>query len=841
MNAIFVDLVAQGKVAVYLDDILIFTVTLEEHREIVKEVLRRLQEHDLYLRPEKCEFEREEVEYLGMIIHHGEVRMDPAKVKAVAEWPDPRNLKELRGFVGFANFYRRFIWDFSTKARPLHDLTKKDVPWAWGPAQKEAFEALKRAFTEGPVLAHWDPDREMRVEIDASGFATGGVISQKGNDGIYHPIAFRSESMTAAERNYEIHDWEMLGIIRALEEWRHWLEGLPKSFEIVTDHKNLQYWTDARNLTRRQARWAIWLSRFDFRLLHKAGKSNVLADALSRLGDKEIGDSEDNQKVTVLKPEHFERLAATVTADTDDLESRIRSASERDSEVLTGLKSLKDNGLRKLLEGGFEWEEEDGLVYHQGKLYVPRDTNLRRNVVKSYHDSLGAGHPGINNTIELVSRRYWWPGLSLFVRKYVLGCEDCVRRKAEVHPPSGSRPVQVPAGPWDVVGVDLITGLPTSKGYDAICTYVDLYTKQAHFIPTHETVDTAGIADLHIREVYRLHGLPSEFVSDRGPQFASCLMRLLYSKLGIKASTTTAYHLEANGQTERMNKEVAQYLRLFCSQRQDDWANLLPLAEFAINNRQSGTTGYSPFWLMHGYNPWALPAVGRETAMPEATSRLSLLSEARAEAESALRMAKERLSQAPCVKFQIGDKVWLDTKNIRIRQPSGKLGPKKLGPFEVTKVIGDRDYQLALPRDLKVYPVFHVDRLSPWKGNDVNGILPPPPQPVQVQGEEEYEVESILDSRIKKVGRGQCLEYLVHWKGYSAGKRSWEPSANLTHARAKVTAFHRQNPSAPQAIRASVFFSIPWRPLENATEAPPPLGVWEEGRFAGIPSRTMGI
>jgi len=195
MNFIFSDLIAAGKVAVYLDDILIFSMTLEEHREVVKEVLRRLQEHDLYLCPEKCEFEKEEVEYL-----------DLAKVKAVAEWPSPKNLKEVRGFIGFANFYRQFIEGFSKICRPLHDLTKKDTLFVWGDSQQKAFQYLKDAFTSEPILAMWHPDRETRLEVDSSGFALSRIISQKLNDGLWHPIAFRSEGMAPAERNYKIYD-----------------------------------------------------------------------------------------------------------------------------------------------------------------------------------------------------------------------------------------------------------------------------------------------------------------------------------------------------------------------------------------------------------------------------------------------------------------------------------------------------------------------------------------------------------------------------------------------------------------------------------------------------------
>ena len=165
--------------------------------------------------------------------------MDPAKVKAVAEWPDPRNLKELRGFVGFANFYHRFIWDFSTKARPLHDLTKKDAPWVWGTTQEEAFAELKRRFTSAPILAMWSPEAKTRVEADASGYATGAILSQLGSDEKWHPVAYLSQSMDAAERNYDIWDKEMLAIVRALEEWRHYLEGHPEPIEIWSDHLNL--------------------------------------------------------------------------------------------------------------------------------------------------------------------------------------------------------------------------------------------------------------------------------------------------------------------------------------------------------------------------------------------------------------------------------------------------------------------------------------------------------------------------------------------------------------------------------------------------------------------------
>ncbi len=223
-----------------MDDILIYSKDLKHHHKVVREVLSRLQQHDLYLKPEKCDFEKQEMEYLGMIITPGEVRMDPGKVTAVKHWPTPKVLKDVRGFIGFANFYRRFIKDFSAKARPLHDLTKKDVPWQWSAEQQFAFDSLKDAFCAEPILRVYDEALPTRVEVDASGFATGGILSQKHEDDLWHPVAFRSESMSKEERNYEIFDREMLGLIHALEDWRHFLEGI--EFEVITDHKNMEWW-----------------------------------------------------------------------------------------------------------------------------------------------------------------------------------------------------------------------------------------------------------------------------------------------------------------------------------------------------------------------------------------------------------------------------------------------------------------------------------------------------------------------------------------------------------------------------------------------------------------------
>lgn len=223
----------------------------------------------------------------------------------------------------------------------------------------------------------------------------------------------------------------------------------------------------------------------------------------------------------MLKPEHFRTIAALhyATAEETVLTEHIKSASQKDAEALQGLEDLKRNGLRKMLDGSFDWEEKEGLVYHRGKIYIPDDFELRRDVIKSCHDTREAGHPGRLGTQELVARLYWWPRMAQNVADYVAGCDQCQRNKAAVHPPVRLTPLDVPEGPWQVIGQDLIVGLPKVKGYDTILVFADLYGKGVHLIPTTEKVNAEGVADIHYREIYRLHGIPERFVSDRGPQF----------------------------------------------------------------------------------------------------------------------------------------------------------------------------------------------------------------------------------------------------------------------------------------------------------------------------------
>jgi len=282
MNEIMRDLINEGKMAVFVDDVLVGIDSEEGHDEIVVEVLKWLEENDLYVKPEKCSWKTNKVNFLGVVMDQGKIEMEEDKVAGVLDWPTPRTVRDVRKFLGLANYYRRFIKNFATLAKPLNMLTRKDEKWKWEKAQQKAFKQLKGIFTTRPLLVAPDLDKEFRVEVNASNFAIGGVLSIKCKDNKWRPVAYISKSLNEIEQNYEIHDKEMLVVIQCLEAWRHFLEGVKGKFEIWLDHKNLEYFISNQKLNRRQVRWALYLSRFDFVLKYVPGRRMGKADGLSR-------------------------------------------------------------------------------------------------------------------------------------------------------------------------------------------------------------------------------------------------------------------------------------------------------------------------------------------------------------------------------------------------------------------------------------------------------------------------------------------------------------------------------------------------------------------------------
>ena len=289
------------------------------------------------------------MEFLGVVIGLEGIKMEKEKVKGVLEWPTPKCVKDVQKFLGLANYYRQFIEGFAMVARPLHDTVKKDKGWEWTERQEEAFKELKKRFTEEPVLAAPDIDKKMRMEVDASDYATGGVLSMECEDGLWRPVAFLSKSLNETERNYEIHDKEMLAIIRGLEAWRHLLEGAQYKFEVWTDHKNLEYFMKAQKLNRRQARWALYLSRFDFTLKHVAGTKMGKADGLSRRVDWKVGTDKDNENQVFIKDNWIRNMYEVVVEGPEvNILEKIKKVRSKDEDVVRVVEEMKKAGVKEL-------------------------------------------------------------------------------------------------------------------------------------------------------------------------------------------------------------------------------------------------------------------------------------------------------------------------------------------------------------------------------------------------------------------------------------------------------------------------------------------------------------
>lgn len=802
MNDIFKDFL-DIFVIVYLDDILIFSTNQTEHNKHVSLVLQRLQDHQLFCKLEKCAFDQPKVEFLGYIITAEGISMDPTKVTTILDWAPPKKLKEVQSFLGFTNFYRRFITNYSSTVIPLTNLTKKDTPFQWTKDCSQAFEALKKAFSTTPVVAHVQPDQHFTLETDASDFALGAVLSQRNpTTNALHPVAFHSRKFSPAEINYDVHDKELLAIIDAFKVWRQYVISTNTPVTVYTDHRNLQFFMTSKTLNRRQARWASFLADFSFVIVYRPGTQQGKTDALSRRAEFSLQPSDpavQQQYQTLLTSAHFQIAALTFAIPTDDdLRTAISTALPADPFYISILSSLSTNPNFTL---------HDSFLFHQHQLYVPEGA-CRTKILQLCHDSPMAGHYGVAKTIELLKRQFWWPKLYPSIRAFIASCPTCSRAKSNRHKPYGLlMPLPVPDRPWGSVSLDFITDLPMDSNYDAILVIVDRLTKMAHFIPTTKTCTAQQASQLFLDHIVRLHGLPDDIVSDRGSVFMSGFWQGLFTLLGVKHNASTAFHPESDGQTERVNQVLEQYLRCFISYQQDNWVSLLPTAEFSYNNTHHESTKTSPFMALYGVNPrftTVTPAVpvnrAAEDRIADLLENQRLLKTELLTSQQKYKLAADRHRQPP-PDFKIGEQVWLLRRHIHTTRPSSKLDYRKLGPFTIIQQINPVAFKLELPSHFRIHPVFHTSLLEKFTApTEPDRFLPPPP-PVEVDGTPEYVVEEILDSFVKR----KKLYYRIRWSGYDISEDSVVTVNELFHCPELLQAFHDKYPHKPyQKIKLKV-------------------------------------
>ena len=778
MNRIFRPYLDQF-VVVFIDDILIYSYSHEEHAVHLRIVLQILREKQLYAKLSKCEFWLEEVKFLGHVISKGGIKVDPAKVEAVIGWERPKTVTEIRSFLGLAGYYRRFIEGFSRIALPLTRLTRKGQPFVWTSKCEESFQDLKHRLTTSPVLVLPDPNEPFEIYCDASKMGLGCVLMQN-----RQVVAYASRQLRPHEENYPTHDLELAAIVFALKIWRHYLYGA--KFEVFSDHKSLKYLFDQKELNMRQRRWMELVKDYDFKLQYHPGKANVVADALSRkslhvssLMVQEMRLIEEFRDLNLdIKFEPHSVKISRITV-INDLQDRIKEAQQQDTYILERKDLIAEGKVVDFSLG------TDGVYRFRNRLYIPNDRALRNLILEEGHKSKLSIHPGATKMYKDLKKLFWWPRMKREIAYYVASCLICQKAKIEHQKPAGMlHSLELPVWKWDSITMDFVTGLPrTSSGYDSIWVVVDRLTKSAHFIPINTGYPMKKLTQAYLRDIVRLHGVPSSIVSDRDPRFTSKFWGSLQQALGTKVKLSTAYHPQTDGQTERTIQSLEDLLRACVLEESKSWDQFLPLVEFTYNNSYHSSIDMAPFealygrkcrtplcWVETGENLILGPEIIQET-----NEKVRLI-------QSKIKAAQDRqksyadLRRKP-LEFQEGEHVFL-----RVTPMTGigrvmkikKLTPRFVGPYQILQRIGPVAYRIALPPSLSnLHDVFHVSQLRKYIPDPSHVIQP---ETVQLKENLTYKAKpvKILDRREKYL-RGKHIPLVkVCWSHTDEADATWE-------------------------------------------------------------------
>ena len=720
---------------VYLDDVIIFGSTPEEHLDRLERVFQRLREANLKLKPSKCQLLRRSVGFLGHIVTPEGVAMDPSKVKDVVEWPVPQKLRDVRAFLGLCSYYRRFVRDFSTVAAPLFALTKKGRTFTWDEQCQETFDRLKAALTSAPILALPKDEGTYLLDCDACDVGIGAVLSQR-IDGEERVIAYGSRLLSNAEKNYCVTRKELLAVVYFSKLYRQYLLGRP--FVLRTDHAALQWLQRTPEPIGQQGRWLERLAEFDYQIVHRPGRKHGNADALSRRPCRQCG-LEDSVMVAAVNEVSESAPIGADAAQTDSMEREqgedpdlriVRSWLGEGVEAPDLVEILQESEPVKVY-----WYQKDRLCLRDGVMYrrtpegveqllIPRAK--REEFLRLAHTGVTGGHLGVRRTRWQVRRRAYWVGWSGDVRRFCQRCSPCNQYRRGLPPKQG--PLQpLPCGePWERLSIDITGPHPRSRrGHVYILTVMDGFTKFVEAIPM-VNQEATSVARALVENVIVRYGAPLEILTDQGKNFDGNLFRELCRLLDIDKVRTSSYHPSCNGLIERFHRTMNSMLGKVISSHQRDWDEVLPYVLSAYRASQHEVTGFSPNYLMFG----------RETRAPidlvygrppeeerSAMTYSAYVEEYAARLEDAYQLVREQLRvsaerrkrrydlRVRPAGFAPGDRVWYYSPR-RYQGRSPKWARMFTGPFIVVEQTGPVNYRLRKNRQSRPF-IAHVDKLKP--------------------------------------------------------------------------------------------------------------------------------
>ena len=710
---------------IYIDDIIVFGASFEQHLARLRRVLQQIREAGMKLKPRKCHFLQREVKYLGHVVSSSGIQADPAKLEAVTTYPVPRDVKELRTFLGLSNYYRRYIKGYSETAEPLHQLTRKTAKgFHWNFQCQQAFDVLKAHLVNPPILAYPQFDASFKLQTDASNVAIGAVLSQE-QDGSERVIAYWSRQLQKAERNYSVIEREALAAVAAIREFYPYLYGF--HFKLVTDHNPLVSLKGLKDVGGRLTRWALFLQQFDFEVVHRPGREHGNADALSRrplLGEDLVTTIQD---VWML----------------GDI-SELREAQAADIKISNTIKAISlgnPPNRRTCLRGNFfiqngvlcrKFRESRGA---SAITQIVLPSPLRSKVLSHLH----SGHLGVKRTLEKVKERFYWPSYVADVECFVRECEQCQRRNPPNPLPRAPFETIKANHPFQIVTWDIMGPLPTSEtGFKYILVVTDVFTKWVEAFPLKST-GAETLATVFVDEVVSRFGVPSQLHSDQGANFCSAIIDAMCRQLGIERSRTTAYHPQGNGQVERFNRTLESMLAKVVNDNQKDWDKHLPRALFAYRTSLHETTKFTPFFLNFGRSP-SLPVdimLGRKPQEEDPQDMPQYVQQLQQSLRNAFTLVRHHLDLShrrskehqyggtahAAEDLRIGDRVWLFVPAVKTGRTK-KLASLWRGPYTVIDKLSPVNYRIQLIGTTKSL-VVHRNRLKLCYGNPNPRVQPP--------------------------------------------------------------------------------------------------------------------
>ncbi|GJR83710.1 reverse transcriptase domain-containing protein [Tanacetum coccineum] len=718
-------------VIVFIDDILIYSKTKEEHDVHLRLILELLKKEELYAKFSKCDFWLSKVQFLGHVIDSEGIHVDPEKIESIKDWESPKTPTEICQFLGLAGYYRRFIKGFSKINRPMTKLTQKSVKFNWGEKEETNFQTLKQKLCSAPILALPEGSENFIVYCDASHKGLGAVLMQKEK-----VIAYASRQLKIHEKNYTTHDLELGVVVFALKMWRRYLYGTKCVLELLSD--------------------------YDCELRYHPGKANVVADALSQKSRP--------------KPLRVRALVMTIGL---NLPVQILNAQvEARKEENYGTEDLC--GMIKNLE-----PRADGTLCLKNRSWIPCFGNLRALIMHESHKSKYSIHPGSDKMYQDLKKLYWWPNMKAEIATYVSKCMTCAKVKAEYQKPSGLlvQPI-IPIWKWENITMDFVTKLPkTTSGQDTIWVIVDRLTKSAHFLPMKETDSMEKLTRQYLKEVVSRHGVPVSIISDRDSKFTSHFWKSLNEALGTQLDMSTAYHPQTDGQSERTIQTLEDMLRACVMDFGKGWDRHLPLIEFSYNNSYHTSIKAAPFEALYGRkcrSPICWAEVGdAQLTGPEIvreTTEKIIQIKHRLQASRDRQRSYADKRRKP-LEFQVGDKVMLKVspwKGVIRFGKRGKLNPRYIGPFKILAKVGTVAYRLELPEKLsRVHSTFHVSNLKKCLSDEPLAI---PLDEVHIDEKLNFieEPVEIMDREVKRLKQSRIPIVKVHWNSRRGPEYTWE-------------------------------------------------------------------